>query len=167
MNTLVKIIIGDITKQKVECIVNGTEPKLSQGGSVHDAILSAAGPKLIKDLEEMGTAKYGETKLTNGYNLPAQKIIHTVLPSWINGESNEEEDLAFCYKNTLEFAVINKIKVLAFPVLGTGKFRFPKEVSVKIAMQAIRRLTRQLEAITEIHLVAFDSDTFELFKKYF
>jgi O-acetyl-ADP-ribose deacetylase (regulator of RNase III) len=115
----------------------------------------------------MGTAKYGETKITDGYNLPAHKIIHTVLPSWINGESHEEEDLAACYKNILEFAVENKIKELAFPVLGTGKFRFPKDISVKVAMQAIRKLTKRLEAISEIHLIAFDQDTFDIFKKYF
>ncbi len=167
MNTLVKIIIGDITKQKVECIVNGTEPKLSEGGSVHDAIVRAAGPELKKELEVMGTAKIGETKLTEGYNLPAKNIIHTVLPSWINGESNEEEDLTNCYKNTLEFAIKNKIKVLAFPVLGTGRFRFPKEISIKIAMQSIRRITKHLESISEIHLLAFDQDTFDIFKKYF
>ncbi|MFI5390034.1 MAG: macro domain-containing protein [Bacteriovoracales bacterium] len=167
MNTLVKIIIGDITKEKIECIVSGTDTKLSEGGTVHDAILRAAGPKLKRDLDEMGTAKIGECKLTDGYHLPAQKIIHTVLPSWINGESNEGEDLTFCYKNTLEFAKINKIKELAFPVLGTGKYRFPKEVSVKIALQSIRRLTKQLEGLTEIHLIAFDQETFDLFKKYF
>jgi O-acetyl-ADP-ribose deacetylase (regulator of RNase III) len=167
MNTLVKIIIGDITKLKVECIVNGTLQKMVEGGSVHAAILKAAGPRLKLELEKFGKKRVGESKLTDGYELPSKKIIHTVLPTWINGESNEEEELAVCYKNTLDLAIKNRIKVLAFPVLGTGAFRFPKDLSVKCALTSIRRLTKLLKSIEEINLVAFDKETFNIFKEYF
>ncbi len=167
MNTLVKIIIGDITKQKVDCIVNGTNSNFYEGGSVHNAILNVAGPKLKEELEKLGIAKTGDAKITDGFNLPSKKIIHTVIPTWINGHSNEEDDLATCYKNVLEVALKNHIKTLSIPVLGTGLFKFPKEISIRVALQTIRRLTNHLEAIDEVHLVAFDQESFDIFKKYF
>lgn len=167
MSTIVKIIMGDITKLKVDAIVNGVNANLIGGGTVDAAIHKAAGPKLMEELSTLGPCKTGEAKISSGHDLLANKIIHTVPPVWIDGSSMEEEDLANCYKSSLELAVRNKIKSLAFPAIGTGAFRFPPERAFKVALESVRKFTGYSEGLDEIYLVAFDQETFELFKKHF
>lgn len=168
MNTVVKIIIGDITKLKVDCIVNGTNSSLSGGGGAVDAAVhKAAGPGLLEELKEIGSCKTGEAKITKGYDLPAKMIIHTVTPIWIDGNSLEDEDLGNCYKNSLELAVKNKFKSVAFPILGTGAFKFPRERAFKVAIDSVRKFTGYSEGLETIYFVAFNKENFEIFKKLF
>lgn len=167
MSTIVKIIMGDITRLQVDAIVNGTNSTLLGGGAIDAAIHKAAGPKLMAELKTLGGCKTGEAKITDGHDLLAKKIIHTVPPIWIDGNSLEEEDLISCYKNSLELAIRNKLKTVAFPAIGTGTFRFPVERAFQVALESIRKFTGYTEAIDEIFLVAFDQETFEIFKKNF
>ena len=167
MSTIVKIIMGDITKLQVDAIVNGVNMTLLGGGAIDAAIHKAAGPKLMEDLKSLGGCKTGEAKITDGHDLLAKKIIHTVPPVWIDGNSLEEEDLINCYKNSLELAIRNKLKTVAFPAIGTGAFRFPVERAFQVALESIRKFTGYSEAIDEIFLVAFDQETFDIFKKNF
>jgi O-acetyl-ADP-ribose deacetylase len=167
MSTIVKIIMGDITKLKVDGIVNGVNPNLIGGGTVDAAIHKAAGPNLMEELKTLGPCKTGEAKISGGHDLLAKKIIHTVPPVWIDGNSLEEEDLTACYKSALELAVRNKLKSLAFPAIGTGAFRFPLERAFKVALESIRKFTRYSEGLDEIYIVAFNQETFEMFKKHF
>jgi len=159
--------MGDITKLKVDAIVNGVKPNLTEGGTVNAAIHKAAGPKLMEELKALGPCSIGEAKISGGYDLVAKKIIHTVPPVWIDGNSLEEEDLAACFKSALELAVRNKIKTLAFPTIGTGAYRFPLDRAFKVALESIRKFTGYSEALDEIYLVAFDQETFDLLKKHF
>lgn len=168
MSTVVKIIIGDITKLKVDAIVNGTNSNFSGGGGAVDAAVhKAAGPKLVEELNLIGKCKIGEAKITQAYDLPAKMIIHTVTPIWIDGNNLEGEDLANCYKNSLELAIRSNLKSLAFPILGTGAFRFPEEMAFKIAIESIRKFTTYSEALDTIFFVAFNKENFETFKKLF
>ena len=167
MSTIVKIIIGDISKLKVDCIVNDTNPSLLEGGGINDAIQKAAGPKIMEELRNLGGCKTGEAKITAGFDLPAKKVIHTVSPQWIDGNNQEAEELANCYKNSLDLAVKNKIKSIAFPAIGTNGSKFPKETAFKIAVESVRRFTDYSDELEEIYLVALDNDDFKIFKNIF
>ena len=159
MKTKIEIIQGDITKQKVDAIVNAANTSLLGGGGVDGAIHRAAGPELLEYNKKLGGCPTGKAKISPGFKLPAKYIIHTVGPIWNGGNRSEDELLANCYKNCLKLAVENGIKTIAFPSISTGAYRFPLERAAKIALTETRKFVEKNNSIEKIIFVCFDNET--------
>lgn len=160
----IKIIKGDITKVKTEAIVNSAAKELLGGGGVDGKIHEAAGPKLFAECLKLGGCKTGQAKLTKGYNLPAKYVIHTVGPIWVDGEENEEEDLASCYRNCLNVAVDNNIKSIAFPSISTHSLRFPIEKAAPIALSEVKKFLEANDKIEEVVFVLYYEKDFQIYQ---
>ena len=163
---MIKVIKGDITKLKVEAIVNSASPDLLGGGGVDGAIHAAAGPELLAECKKLGGCAMGGAKLDKGYNLPAKHIIHTVGPVYGRENGNEAKLLAACYKNCLKLAQENNIRSVAFPAISTGAYGYPKEEAAKIAIKIVQDFCdSNPTSFDEVIFVCFDDETFEIFKK--
>lgn len=160
----IELYKGDITKLKVDVIVNAANTSLLGGGGVDGAIHRAAGPELLKFNKKLGGCKTGEAKISPGFNLPANYIIHTVGPVWNGGKHNEDKLLANCYLNSLKLAVENKIKSMAFPAISTGIYRFPLERATKIAVTEVKKFLEKNDTIEKVIFVCFDEETYEIYK---
>lgn len=128
---------GDITKLKMDAIVNAANPSLLGGGGVDGAIHRAAGPKLKEECATLGGAKPGEAKITHGYNLPAKWVIHTVGPVYKDGKHDEATILWRCYENSFCIARSYGLGTIAFPSISTGVYGYPIEEASKVALRAI------------------------------
>lgn len=133
----ISLIMGDITKLKVEAIVNAANSSLLGGGGVDGAIHRAAGPALLEECRSIGGCPTGEARITRGYRLPARWVIHTVGPVWQGGDLGEERLLARCYRSCLEAAEQHGIKSIAFPAISTGAYGFPMDLACRIAVHEI------------------------------
>ena len=165
MKNRIEIHKGDITRLKVDAIVNAANTSLLGGGGVDGAIHRAAGPELLEFNRKLGGCPTGEAKISPGFNLPAKYIIHTVGPVWNGGKNNDDTLLANCYKNSLKLAVENKIKSIAFPAISTGIYSFPLERATKIAVNEVKKFLEKNESVEKIIFVCFDEETYSVYNK--
>ena len=162
----IKIIKGDITKIKVEAIVNAANETLSGGGGVDGAIHRAAGPGLAEECAKLKTCHTSEAKITKGYDLPAKYVIHTVGPVYGEGAGREAELLAKCYKSCLELAREKGIRSIAFPAISTGAYGYPREDAAQIAISAVKEFVSPNSSIfDEILFVLIDGENFGIYQK--
>lgn len=154
----IKTVKGDITTQRVDAIVNAANERLLQGGGVCGAIFAAAGArKLQKACDAIGYCATGDAVITEGFELPASYIIHTVGPVWHGGESGEEAKLASCYTRSLEMAETKGLKTVAFPSISTGIFGYPAEKAAQTAVKAVKEYLKDKDI--SVLWVLFDEET--------
>jgi O-acetyl-ADP-ribose deacetylase (regulator of RNase III) len=163
----IELIQGDITVQQVDAIVNAANKTLLGGGGVDGAIHRAAGPQLLEECRKLRGCRTGEAKITNGYNLPAKRIIHTVGPIWKGGNSGEDLLLADCYRNCLKLAKAHQIRTIAFPAISTGAYGFPVDRASKIALEEIRKFLKNNPAPEKVFLVCFDLPAYQSYLQAF
>jgi O-acetyl-ADP-ribose deacetylase len=166
--TVFKIVKGDITEQDTVAIVNAANKRLAPGGGVAGAIHRAAGPGLWVECKKLGGCETGEAKLTGGYHLKAEYVIHTVGPVY-SGSSRDRENLATCYRNSLRLAYDNEISSISFPAISTGAFGYPVKEAAKVAVETITRVLEDL-SISEVRLVLYSDEALrtheQVFKEY-
>lgn len=155
----IELLGSDITTLNVYAIVNAANNLLLGGGGVDGAIHRAAGPELLAECRTLKGCATGEAKITRGYGLPAEYVIHTVGPIWQNGSRNEPELLASCYRNCFRLAAENNISTIAFPAISTGVYHFPKEQAAAIAIRETRKALAANPNLTKVVLVCFNEET--------
>jgi O-acetyl-ADP-ribose deacetylase (regulator of RNase III) len=163
-NAKIDIVRGDITRLDVDAIVNAGNTTLLGGGGVDGAIHRAAGPELLAECQTLGGCQPGEAKLTRGYNLSARFVIHTVGPFWTGGGRGEAEILANCYRNSLQIAVENKIRTIAFPAISCGAYRFPILNAAKIAVATTREFLANNDKIDNLIFALWSEDIREVYR---
>lgn len=156
-----EIVRNDITKMRVDAIVNAANSALKMGGGVCGAIFRGAGPQeLQRECDQIGGCATGQAVITQGYRLPAKKIIHTVGPIWQGGQQGEAEQLRNCYLNSLKLAKENGCQSIAFPLISTGIYGYPKKEALDIAIKAIADFLAENDM--HVYLVVFDKEAFSL-----
>ena len=164
----IQIIRNDITKMQVDAIVNTANRDLSLSDGVNGMIHKAAGPELLVACQKLGGCQTGEVKITKGYNLPCRYVIHTVGPIWNGGNCGEEELLRACYRRSLRLALNNGCESIAFPLISTGAFGYPKEKALKVAMDTISDfLLRHEEIELMVYLLVFSKESVQIGSKLF
>ena len=161
---MVSITKGDITKFSVDAIVNAANSSLLGGGGVDGAIHRAAGPELLAECRTLGGCETGNAKITKGYNLQASYVIHTVGPIYSQSRKDEcQRQLQSCYKKSLELAVQNGCKTVAFPLISAGVYGYPKKEALKVAVETIKEFEKDLQ----VTIVLFSDDLIEIAKEMY
>ena len=161
----IAVIAGDITQQRVEAIVNAANTMLLGGGGVDGAIHRAAGPELLAECRTLGGCATGQAKITRGYKLPAQWVIHTVGPVWQDGHHGEDELLASCYRSCFALVEQHGIKTVAFPSISTGAYGFPMDRAARIAVREAKYFLERNQSVEQVVLVCFGAAALEIHKR--
>lgn len=151
----IAIVEGDITRLKVDAIVNAANKSLLGGGGVDGAIHRAAGPELREACAKLGGCDTGEAKITPGFKLPARYVIHTVGPVWGGGERGEDRLLAACYRNALSLALEHGLASIAYPAISTGAYGFPPDRAAHIALRTVLATLKDNESLERVVFCCF------------
>ena len=160
----VQIQQADITTLPVDAIVNAANQSLLGGGGVDGAIHRAAGPDLLKECRTLGGCPTGEARITKAYRLPARYVIHAVGPRYRDGKHGEPEQLANCYRNSLELAVAHGVKTIAFPAISCGIYGYPIPDAAKIAIRTVNDFLATDKTIEQVIFACFDADVLTAFQ---
>ncbi len=161
----IQIVHGDITKLDVDAIVNAANSTLLGGGGVDGAIHRAAGTELLAECRALGGCEPGKAKITRGYRLPARFVIHTVGPIWRGGKRDEARILANCYRNSLQLAVENEVKTIAFPAISCGAYGYPVEQAAQIALETTREFLAATQNIHRVIFVLWGDDVYDAYRE--
>jgi len=159
------VIKGDIVRVKTQAIVNAANTSLLGGGGVDGAIHRDAGKELLLECETLGGCPTGEAKITSGYKLRAEYVIHTPGPIWRGGTRGEAELLANCYRNSLKLAQEHDITSISFPSISTGVYRYPVEQAAEIAVREIMTFLENNKDMEKVQMVCFDEATYRAYEK--
>lgn len=161
----IRIVQGDITRQKVDAIVNAANMFLLGGGGVDGAIHRAAGPELLAECRTLGGCPTGSAKMTKGYRLPAGFVIHAVGPVYRDGRSGEPELLAGCYRTAMRLAGEHGVRTIAFPAISCGVYGYPLEEAARIALSTVRDELIRAPEIEQAVFVLFDLNALSIYER--
>lgn len=163
----IKLIQGDITKVKVDAVVNAANNSLLGGGGVDGAIHRTGGTEILKECRKIrsrqGGCNTGEAVITTAGKLKAKYVIHTVGPVWKGGQREEKSLLKSCYLNSLKLAIENGVKSIAFPNISTGVYGFPKDLAAEVALSAIWDFLQKNDEIEQILFICFDDENYRIY----